>query len=92
MVQTWDSGAAMANLPDPKLSNNWVTWALELIRVLNAPVVNNPPQLPVYSIATLPKAAQEGLLIYVTDAIDGPLVAYSDGTDWRNIMDQEVIE
>jgi len=42
-------------------------------------------QVPTYTVATAPSAASiAGSLIYVTDGAAGsPILAFSDGTDWK---------
>ena len=42
-------------------------------------------QAPTYTVATAPSAASiAGSLIYVTDGAAGsPILAFSDGTDWK---------
>jgi uncharacterized protein YaiE (UPF0345 family) len=42
-------------------------------------------QVPTYTVATAPSAASiAGALIYVSDGAAGnPILAFSDGTDWK---------
>ena len=47
-------------------------------------------QLPVYTVATVPNATKfEGHTIYVSDGslLGGPVLAFSDGTDWLRCTD-----
>lgn len=46
-----------------------------------------------YTVATLPSAAAvgAGTMIYVSDEAGGPVMAFSDGTDWRRMTDRAVV-
>lgn len=46
-----------------------------------------------YTVATVPSAAARGAgaMIYVSDASGGAVPAYSDGTDWRNVKNGNII-
>lgn len=45
------------------------------------------------TVALLPAAgtAGAGSIIFVTDETGGPVLAYSDGTDWRRVTDGNVV-
>ena len=47
----------------------------------------DPVSLPTYTVATVPAAASyPGALIYVSDGAAGsPIVAYSDGANWKRV-------
>ncbi|NWG46787.1 MAG: hypothetical protein HXY25_09610 [Alphaproteobacteria bacterium] len=49
-------------------------------------------RLPRFTLASLPGArlAGPGALILVTDDTNGPVVAVSDGTNWRRVTDRTV--
>lgn len=44
-----------------------------------------------YKVATVPPAASAYGLIMVTDESGGPVLAFSDLTDWRRVTDRVVI-
>lgn len=44
-----------------------------------------------YTVEKLPDPAQPGQMIYVTNEIGGPTMAFSDGSNWRRIQDRAVI-
>ena len=44
-----------------------------------------------FSVNNLPSAEQPGQMIYVSDHTDGPVMAFSDGSNWRKITDSAVI-
>lgn len=48
---------------------------------------NNPLQLRVFTVATLPSAAVAGLLVYVSDESGGATIAFSDGSNWKRAWD-----
>ena len=50
------------------------------------------PQLPAYTVATVPSAASFPYgLIYVTDESTGAQPAFSDGTNWRTCTARAII-
>ena len=51
----------------------------------------DPMTLPSYTLATLPTAAPAGRLIFVSDTGVGGRVVYSDGTKWRLISTDALI-
>lgn len=52
---------------------------------------NNRLQVPQYTVATLPSAAEAALIIYVSDEVGGAVLAFSDGTNWRRVTDRAVV-
>lgn len=59
----------------------------------DAVAAHQPFRLKPCTVADLPDAAtaQEGALLYVTDAAGGKTPACSDGTDWRRLDDNTII-
>lgn len=56
-------------------------------RTMEAPV-----PLQHSTVANLPAAGDwEGSLIYVTNDTGGPAIAWSDGSDWRRVLDNQVV-
>ena len=50
------------------------------------------PQLPQFTVATLPPATGRGRqLVFVTGEVGGATVAFSDGTNWRRVQDREIV-
>lgn len=78
-------------LPKPGLYKTWQEWALALIKNLSARKPTADIQLPIYTVTTLPSAAQSGQFIYVSDEAGGAIPAFSDGTDWRRVSDRAVV-
>lgn len=93
----------LAPVPGPEITPKsfltapWHSWFSQLWQFVNAPSFTAPPQLPSYTVATLP-APTAGAMAFVTDAtataITGlGLVAagggankvpvYGDGAAWR---------
>ena len=49
-------------------------------------------QLEIFTVSELPSASEnEGRMVYVSDASGGAVPAFSDGTDWRSVIDRGVI-
>lgn len=48
-------------------------------------------KLPNYTVAGLPSATTLGLMIFVTNATGGSVPAFSDGTNWRSVVDRSII-
>ncbi len=44
-----------------------------------------------FTVATVPNAAQPGQMIYVSDETGGPVMAFSDGSNWRRITDRTIV-
>jgi len=54
--------------------------------------MGGPLPLRQYTIATLPDPALfTGAIIWVTDNNPSPIVAYSDGEDWRLVKNDTVV-
>jgi len=55
--------------------------------------VEAPVRLLRTTILDLPSAsfAGDGAMVYVTDSVDGPVPAFSDGTNWRRMTDRAII-
>lgn len=72
---------------DDRPSPVWTRWLLQVYGVLNG-----LPELPAYTVATLPAATDRaGRMLYVSDASGGAVPAFSDGTSWRRVTDRTVI-
>ena len=51
-----------------------------------------PVEFPRYAVLSVPDAsAYIGHMIYVTNETGGPVMAFSDGTNWRRVTDRAVI-
>lgn len=50
-------------------------------------------RVPSYTVANLPAvpAASQPSIIYVSNESGGPVLAFSDGTDWRRVTDRAVV-
>ena len=48
--------------------------------------------LPTFTINTLPNPNIPAQLVYVSDETGGPIVAFSDGQDWRRLNDRQIVE
>lgn len=44
-----------------------------------------------YTVVTLPAATTAGQMIYVSDETGGPVMAFSDGTNWRRVTDRAIV-
>ncbi|WP_114954316.1 hypothetical protein [Sphingosinicella terrae] len=71
------------------------TWASSLVREIEQQMrrpADAPVRLPSFTLADLPAAADwpQGL-IHVPDEAGGPVVAFSDGTNWRRVTDRAVV-
>ena len=47
--------------------------------------------LPTYTVATLPSATIPAQFIYVSNAANGAITAFSDGTNWRRTSDRSIV-
>ena len=62
------------------------------LRVYGDALFAKPPQIPAYTVATVPSASayNKGAII-VTDESGGEVLAVSDGTNWRRSTDRAVV-
>ena len=63
----------------------------ELEQFLNDNLLGLQVQLPVYTVATIPTAANQGGMIFVSDETGGAIPAFSDGTNWRRATDRAIV-
>jgi hypothetical protein len=47
--------------------------------------------LPTYTVSTLPAANPAAQMVFVSDESGGPIIAFSDGTNWRRTTDRNVV-
>lgn len=82
--------------PPPQIdawAQNWRRWLFSVYMR----VAPGPFKLSGYAKANLPPAAKWGnatsfsSVVYVVDDIGGPVIAFSDGTNWRRVTDRAVI-
>jgi len=78
-------------IPAPDMAADWKDWAKQLKQNLDVAAPIRPLQLPVYALVQLPKATPAGQLICISDDFEPYALAISDGTDWRRVMDGEVV-
>lgn len=76
-------------LPSPKtgLYPDWKEWGTALVKKLEEVKGPQPLVLPTYAIADLPKANQDGLVVFVLDDVNGAQPVYSRGGVWRRFTD-----
>ncbi len=70
--------------------SNWVD-TLTINHTSGECIFHFPLSLPQPSKSNLPDASIAGRLIYVPDATGGPSPAYSDGSEWKRISDNSII-
>ncbi len=84
--------AGRALLDDADAAAQRATLGLGTMATQNIAGLTAPPQLPTYTVGTVPSAATFARgLIYVSNETGGAVVAFSDGTDWRRVTDRNVI-
>ena len=82
--QSQESGWTRREIP-PRQWLNWLTWKAALwIRWLD------PGN---YTVSELPSASEAGAgkMVFVSDESGGPVMAFSDGNNWRRVTDREVV-
>ena len=86
-VDNSDSGAfkiAATYVPDTNT-------ALRIDKTTYRADFSGPIKLPSFTVGTLPSAAYDGGLIYVTDESGGEVPAFCDGTNFRRVTDRAVV-
>ena len=88
---------AMQRLPE--FSGNIAQWARSMVDVCtknfmtllrSKQEIGMPVKLPRYTVATLPPADEDDLIIIVADDVDGPVIARSENGKWLAPGGQEV--
>lgn len=77
------------------LPPNTPHWLLQVVRSFERAFrepMDGPFRLKSYTVATLPDAADfRGGIVYVSNEISGPTIAYSDGTNWLRAADRAIV-
>lgn len=65
----------------------------DVLQRLNDFLLGDYVRIPSYTVAKLPTVPPSGVhgLIYVSDEAGGPIVAFSDGTNWRRVTDRAIV-
>lgn len=77
--------------PQPSEDADWRSWARRLVQTLEFRDINQVVQLATYSGTRLPKANQDGLLIFVVDDAGGAVPAFSYQGSWLRVTDRATI-
>lgn len=80
-------------------SGNWRAWQIwrQWFDHVHDRLRPGPFKIRAYNVAELPDANKWGdndtfsSIVYVIDEVGGPVLAYSDGTDWRRVGDGAVV-
>ncbi|CAB4155331.1 Bacteriophage P22 tailspike, N-terminal [uncultured Caudovirales phage] len=59
--------------------------------VVNKLVAVQPPQIPSYTVATLPSASPASRMAFVSNESGGAVLAFSDGANWRRVTDRAIV-
>jgi len=72
---------------------NWFNWLARLTWQWLGYLSERCNRAESYVVSNTPSAAARGAgaMIYVTDETDGPVLAVSDGTNWRRVTDRAII-
>lgn len=74
-------------LPEPALHKTWDSWARALAASFSKVTGPTPVTLPTFAIADLPRANQDGMVVFVLDDVNGAQPVYSEGGIWRRFTD-----
>ncbi len=98
IMQSGTSGRAELGLTGSndlciKTSSDGTNWdkAITVANVSQECEFHAPVALPQISKSSLPDASSPARLIYVLDATGGPTVAWCDGSDWKRLNDNTII-
>ena len=73
--------------PTPELFSSWQDWAHALLEVLTRESEPDPTQLVLRGVAGLPPPIQPGILLFITDDAAQVQPAFSDGSNWKRVVD-----
>jgi hypothetical protein len=77
---------------DGRLVLEWDAFFSALLNAVNAVSQNALVAPKAYTVATVPSAADNaGRVIFVSDESGGPVIAYSNGTNWLRVYDAAII-
>jgi len=71
----------------------WRTW----LNTVFEKIGSGPVLIKSYTVTSSPSASESGddntfsSLIYITDEVGGPTLAFSDGTNWLRVQDRAII-
>ena len=77
--------------------DGWRVWVQDVGQPLRfngsgwTAVAAAPVYLASVTVASLPSATSAGGMVYVSNESGGPVVAFSDGTDWRRVTDRAIV-
>lgn len=72
-------------------SSNMLLWMDEIVLKVNLYMLGDRVVPPEYEVADLPDPTDGNGLIFVTDESGGPVIAYSDLSNWRRVSDGAVV-
>lgn len=78
------AGKVLTNPPGASLA-----WQLFFERLEGFLTGRTP--LQTYTVAKLPSPSPAGCVIYVSNEAGGPVLAFSDGSNWRRVTDRVVV-
>ena len=90
IVSKPDHGVALTD-KEGKATTAFQLYLDDLTTKLNDNLLGLQVQLPIYTVATLPTAANQTGMIYVSDESGGAVQANSDGTNWRRVTDRAIV-
>ncbi len=73
--------------PQPQLFESWQEWAHALLEVLTREGEPEPTRLVLRPVVDLPPPLQAGILLYVTNDAAQVQPAFSDGSNWKRVID-----
>lgn len=73
--------------PFPDSYSKWQDWASALIAQSTEQQPRPITKLVTYPIARLPRASEDGMIVFVNDDVNGAQPVYSRGGIWRRFTD-----
>lgn len=94
MVSKPAHGLPIADLIEGEVFSNsaFQIYLDDITEKMNQFLLGPAVMLMSYTVTSVPTASElTGGIIYVSDETGGPVVAFSDGTDWRRVTDRAII-
>ena len=84
--ENWGASAKGSNITFETIANGATSESLALTIS-----EHGYPEVPSYTVASLPNVGGGTGIIYVSDETGGATLAFSDGTNWRRVQDRAIV-
>lgn len=93
IVSKPNRGIPLAHIEEKEIpvSDDYQTFFDDIEEKLNTNLLGDQVQSPLYTVDDLPPVNVAGGVIFVTNDQGGPVMAFSDGENWRRCTDRAIV-